>query len=83
MSNEYYLRNLEKMREYHRNRKRGYFKPKKKNEYAIYKGDSFLFLGTVEEIANHFGVKKSTVYFWNSPAYKKRCLVGYKIAIKV
>lgn len=54
-----------------------------KNDYAVYKGDEFLFMGTIKEIATHFNVKKETVYFWTSPTQKKRAKSRMKIAIKV
>ena len=44
----------------------------KKKEYAIYKKDNLLFMGTVEEISNYFNIKKRTVYYWSSSANKKR-----------
>lgn len=43
-----------------------------KKEYALYKGDNLLKIGTVEEIAEELGIKKETVYFYKSPAYNKR-----------
>ena len=47
-----------------------------KKEYAVYKGDKFLFLGTIKECAKFFNVKVRTVYFWASPANKKRVDTG-------
>lgn len=49
--------------------------------YAVYKGENFLFEGTAKECAEHFNVKKDTVYFWNSPANKRKDRKGRKIAI--
>ncbi len=49
--------------------------------YAIYKGENFLFEGTAKECAEHFNVKLDTVYFWNSPANKRKDRKGRKIAI--
>lgn len=40
--------------------------------YALYKGDQFLFIGTMKEIAEHRGVQLETIRFLNTPAYKKR-----------
>lgn len=54
-----------------------------KKIYAVYKGDEFLFMGTIEEIAKHFNVKKETVYFWTTPAQKRRAKSRMKIAIKI
>lgn len=53
-------------------------KPRKdKREYALYKGDELIMIGTVEEIAKHQGVKESTIHFYHSPTYKKRTKNGY------
>lgn len=51
--------------------------------YAIYKGEKFLFEGTPKECAKHFNVKLDTVYFWNSPANKRKDRKGRKIAIVI
>lgn len=51
--------------------------------YAVYKGESFLDLGTAEELARKFKVKRETVWFWNSPANKKRNRKNRIIAIKI
>lgn len=44
----------------------------KLKEYALYKGEDLLAMGTAEEIAREIGVKKSTVYYYASDAYKKK-----------
>ena len=44
----------------------------KKQEYALYKGDKFIDLGTVTELARRNGLSKSTIMFYSSPAYIKR-----------
>lgn len=54
-----------------------------KTVYAVYKGDKFLDLGTAEELAKRFKVKKETVWFWNSPVNKRRAKKKRKIAIKI
>ena len=54
-----------------------------KNIYAVYKGEKFLDLGTAEELAKRFKVKKETVWFWNSPANKRKDKKKRKIAIKI
>ena len=51
-------------------------------EYAIYKGDKLIFEGGVDEIAKHFGVKKSTVYFWASAPNKRYADTGYRPGMK-
>lgn len=35
-------------------------------------GDKFICLGTIEEIAEYTGLKEKTIYFYVSPAYKRR-----------
>lgn len=49
-----------------------------RKEYAIYKGENQIFVGTSEEVANHFKVKRKTVYFWASPANIKRADTGIR-----
>lgn len=44
----------------------------KEKEYALYKGDELLGIGTKKELAKMLGVKNSTINFYRSPAYKKR-----------
>lgn len=45
-------------------------------EYALYKGEECLAIGTIEEIAKKMGVKKRTIYFYSMPTYKKRVKAG-------
>lgn len=40
--------------------------------YAIYKGDTFLDIGTLKELAKKFNVKEKTIYFYSTEVYKKR-----------
>ena len=42
-------------------------------EYALYKGEECLAIGTIKEIANKMKVKEETIYFYTTPTYKKRC----------
>ncbi|HSH24199.1 MAG TPA: hypothetical protein VLA13_01475 [Massilibacterium sp.] len=42
------------------------------NEYAVYKGDKFVTIGTVEELSKELGVKQETVRFYATPSYRKR-----------
>ncbi len=51
--------------------------------YAVYKGDKFLDLGTVEELSKKFKVKKETVWFWATSVNKRRAKKKRKIAIKI
>lgn len=41
-------------------------------EYAIYKGDTFLFIGTAEECAERMGVKPDFVKWLTTPTGKRR-----------
>ncbi|MGX4686333.1 hypothetical protein JNUCC83_05455 [Vagococcus sp. JNUCC 83] len=41
-------------------------------EYAIYKGDTFLFIGTVDECAERLNIKPTSVKFMTTPTGKKR-----------
>lgn len=41
-------------------------------DYAVYKGDEILFVGTISEIAERFNVKKNTARFWTTSANKRR-----------
>ena len=41
-------------------------------EYALYRGDKFLKIGTIKELADYLGVKAKTIKFYASPTYLKR-----------
>lgn len=41
-------------------------------EYALYKGDEILQIGTISEIAEKQKVKEKTVKFYKTRAYEKR-----------
>lgn len=41
-------------------------------EYALYKGDDLLAIGTVEEIAKETGTKIGTIKYYRSPCYRRR-----------
>lgn len=41
-------------------------------EYAVYKGDDLLVIGTIQECAEFLGVKKETVKFYMTPTYQRR-----------
>jgi len=51
-------------------------------EYAIYKGENQIFVGTIEECMKHFNVKRETVHFWACPANKKRADTGARPGTK-
>lgn len=46
---------------------------KQTREYALYKGDKFLSIGTLKELAEFLKIKYASIRFLNSKAYKKRC----------
>ena len=41
-------------------------------QYAVYKGDDFIFMGTLEEVAERLGVSTKSVKWMSTPAAKKR-----------
>ncbi|EAC8092889.1 TPA: hypothetical protein ACSY1D_11270 [Listeria monocytogenes] len=41
-------------------------------EYALYKADELLIIGTVEELAEFQKVKCETILFYATPSYRKR-----------
>lgn len=42
-------------------------------EYALYKKEECLAIGTIKEIAEKMKVKVRTIYFYTMPTYKRRC----------
>lgn len=42
-------------------------------EYALYKGEKCLAIGTIQEIAKQMNVQYRTIYFYTIPTYKRRC----------
>jgi hypothetical protein len=46
--------------------------PKAVADYAVYRGDELLSIGTIKECSEHLGVKEETLRFYTSPVYKKR-----------
>lgn len=43
-----------------------------KKEFALYKGDELLAIGTAEEIADKMHVSKQTILFYGYQSYRKR-----------
>lgn len=41
--------------------------------YTLYKGENILAFGTMKQIAEKLNVKVKTIYFYTTPAWKKRC----------
>ena len=51
---------------------KGFHSSMKKKEYALYKGDTYLFGGTIKELAEYLKVKEHTIRFYTTPCYLKR-----------
>lgn len=49
-------------------------------EYAVYKGDEFLCIGTVKECAAELGVLTETIKFYTTPTYQKRLARRKKVS---
>lgn len=60
---------------------------KKKNVYALYKGDELLEIGTAEEIAKKQNTAEDTIRYYGSTAHlrkrRKSKDYNYKILIKI
>ncbi len=41
-------------------------------EYALYKGEELIGMGTVKELAKKLGVKPSTISYYHTPTYINR-----------
>ena len=41
-------------------------------QYALYRGDDLIMIGTLAEIAKKLGVDEKTVRFYGTPAYYRR-----------
>lgn len=41
-------------------------------EYALYKGDELISMGTIDEIAEETGVLRSTIAYYKTQAYQNR-----------
>lgn len=41
-------------------------------EYAIYKGDKLVIIGTAKELAKKLNIKIESVYYMSSPANKRK-----------
>ena len=54
-------------------------------EYAVWRGDECLAIGTVEGLAEAFGVRPETVRWWASPAAHRRAekSKGRKVAERI
>lgn len=43
-----------------------------KKQYALYKGDKYLFGGTIKELAKYLGVHEHTITYYKTPSYLKK-----------
>jgi hypothetical protein len=41
-------------------------------DYAVYKGEEIVCVGSLKECAERMGVKKETVKFYTTPTYRRR-----------
>ena len=41
-------------------------------EYAVYKGEKFICIGTAKECAEHMGVLEATIKFYLTPTYQRK-----------
>lgn len=55
----------------------------KKKEYALYKGDKFIDIGTKEYLAELLNVKKETIEFYASPTQLKRIKDNAYVVVKI
>lgn len=53
-----------------KSRKYEYFVYEK--EFAVYKGEEFLFIGTWSDVINRLGITETTMYYYLSDSYRKR-----------
>ena len=42
------------------------------NIYAVYRGDEFIDMGTIKQLASKFRVKEDTMRYYTSKAHKRR-----------
>lgn len=45
---------------------------KKQKEVAVYKGDTFIYVGTVKECATHLNVKPETIQYYLTDSYARK-----------
>lgn len=51
---------------------------KRNREFALYRGEDCLAIGTRQEIAKQMGVSIKWIYFMTTPSYKKRLMKAKK-----
>lgn len=53
-------------------------------EYALYKGEKLLSIGTLDELQEKYKVKRETLYFYQTPAHRKRDRKGnFRVLVKL
>lgn len=52
-------------------------------EYALYKGDKFIDIGTKEYLANLLNVRKETIGYYASPTQLKRTKYNGYVVIRI
>lgn len=52
-------------------------------EYALYKGEELICMGTAEHIAEVTGVKVRSVEWMRTPTYKKRASISVKVLVEL
>lgn len=58
-------------------------KPKDMSDYALYKGEVLLAIGTLDELAEFRGVTRNTIYWYSMPENLRRDKGNKVIAIKL
>lgn len=48
-------------------------------EYALYKGENLIGMGTLKELANQKGVQLETIKFYLTPTYQRRLAKRKKV----
>ena len=41
-------------------------------EYALYKGDNFVDIGTISELSERYNISEKTLRWYSTPCYKKK-----------
>lgn len=55
-----------------------------RSEFALYKGEDLIEIGTIEELAELLNVKKETIKFYGYKSYMKRAKKGNrKVLVKL
>lgn len=50
---------------------------KRNSQYALYKGEKLVGIGTKKELAELLKVRVETITFYTTPTHRKRCKNGY------